>query len=70
MSIYLSYSEDLSRDYGVDGVTIEISAKMLALIFILGTYMDSPEFWQDWDTSQDDIQAMLAALIKAGTDVI
>jgi len=61
---------DLDIDYGVDGVTIEISAKMLALIFILGTELDSPVYWQDWDTDQDAIQEMLAALIKAGQDVI
>jgi len=61
---------DLDIDYGVDGVTIEISARMLALVFIIGTELDSPVYWQDWDTDQDAIQEMLAALIKAGQDVI
>jgi len=67
--MYLAWS-DLDIDYGVDGVTIEISARMLALIFILGTELDNPVYWQDWDTDQDAIQEMLAALIKAGQDVI
>lgn len=67
--MYLSWS-DLDIDYGVDGVTIEISARMLALIFVLGTTLDDPIYWQDWDTEQDAIQEMLAALIKAGQDVI
>lgn len=68
--IYLSYTDDLSLDYGVDGVTIEISAKQLALFFIIGTLMDDPTYWQDWDTKQDEIQELLAAWIKAGQDVI
>jgi len=67
--MYLAWS-DLDIDYGVDGVTIEISARMLALIFILATELDSPIYWQDWNTEHDNIQAMLAALIKAGTDVL
>jgi len=67
--MYLAWS-DLDIDYGVDGVTIEISARMLALIFILATELDNPVYWQDWDDEQDNIQAMLAALIKAGTDVL
>lgn len=67
--MYIAYS-DTAIDYGVDGVTIEISARMLALIFILTTELDNQIYWQDWNVSKDDIQAMLAALIKAGQDVI
>lgn len=60
----VSYGDDLSLEYFDEStLQVELSAQHVALIYLVATNLNSSNYWLDWDTNRDAIQAMLADLI-------
>jgi len=61
--VLIDYAVDLALDYGNAPLQVELSATDVALIFLVATVLNDQQYWVDWLTNSDAIQAYLASLL-------